>query len=185
VHGRPWESWSIASSKKRSLGFRKKQCDVGGSTRRHRGSEVHQGVHAEISVERGQRAIGRGCCGEGLADAAGATLRTSMKATSRSWRLLILAWAVLLAPQIGFVHALSHSLPASSQHQDGDDRHHVAAQVCHTCLAVAQLGAALPSRFEWVALEHAFPVLAGTTATSAASRYTGPFDARAPPVTMS
>ncbi len=108
-----------------------------------------------------------------------------MKATLRSWRLLILAWTVLLAPQIGFVHALSHSLPASSQHQDGDHRHHAAAKVCHTCLAVAQFGAALPSRFEWVAQEHAFPVPAGATAIPAALRHTGPFDARAPPPALS
>ncbi len=105
-----------------------------------------------------------------------------MKVTLRSLHVLILVWAVLLAPQAGLVHALSHSLPASSQRQDSDARHHAVVKVCDTCLAFAQLGAALPSRFECIAPHHALPMLARATAISAEPRHTGPFDARAPPL---
>jgi hypothetical protein len=104
-----------------------------------------------------------------------------MTAILRSWRLLILAWAVLLAPQMALVHALSHGVPATSHPHDGDKRHHVAAKVCDTCLSFAQLGAALPSRFDWLALAHARPVLADAATRETAPRHSSAFDARAPP----
>ena len=71
----------------------------------------------------------------------------------RSWRVLVLAWAVLLAPQVSMLHALSHSLPGGAQHSgDSDKRKQAPAKVCDSCLALAQLGAALPSSFHWLAL---------------------------------
>ena len=105
-----------------------------------------------------------------------------MKVMMRSWRLLILMWAVLLAPQVALVHGLSHGL-ASTAHdrREADKQPHVAAKVCDTCLAFAQLGAALPSRFEWIAGPDPLPDLAGAGGIPAESRHTGLFDARAPP----
>ncbi len=104
----------------------------------------------------------------------------------RSWRLLILMWAVQLNPQVALVRALSHSLPNTAHHQrETDKHHHVAAKVCDTCLAFAQLGAVLPSRFEWIAGAHALPVLAGARGLPAVSRQIAPFDARAPPALLS
>ena len=40
----------------------------------------------------------------------------------RSWRVLVLAWAVLLAPQVSMVHALSHSLPGGAPHSGESDK---------------------------------------------------------------
>jgi hypothetical protein len=37
-----------------------------------------------------------------------------MSKVLRSWRVLVLAWAVLLAPQVSVLHALSHSLPGAA-----------------------------------------------------------------------
>lgn len=101
----------------------------------------------------------------------------------RSLRVLVLAWAVLLAPQGSLVHALSHSLPGGAPHSsEGDKRKHAPAKVCDSCLALAQLGAALPSSFEWLALDasaashdHPVPIAASVPVES-------PYQARAPPV---
>src|SRR6476659_2970263 len=76
----------------------------------------------------------------------------------RSWRVLVLAWAVLLAPQVSLVHALSHSLPGGAPHSgESDKRKQAPAKVCDSCLALAQLGAALPSSFLWLALDAPAP----------------------------
>jgi hypothetical protein len=104
----------------------------------------------------------------------------------RSWRVLVLAWAVLLAPQASMVHALSHSLPGSAQHSgEGDKRKHTAAKVCESCLAFAQLAAALPSSFEWLALEASPPSGVAAASIDAAARGASAYDARAPPAELS
>jgi hypothetical protein len=105
-----------------------------------------------------------------------------MKPMLRFLRLFILAWAVLTAPQAALLHALSHSLPGGAHHQQqSDHRHQLTAKVCHACLAFAQLGAALPSRFEWIAVAHAMPASSGARALPIAGRHPHVFDARAPP----
>jgi hypothetical protein len=93
--------------------------------------------------------------------------------------LFILVWAVLLAPQVTLVHALSH---AASQEAPGKERHAGSDKVCDSCLALAQLGAALPSRFEWAAHAHALPEVAEPAALRLSLRLSHAFRARAPPV---
>lgn len=77
----------------------------------------------------------------------------------RSWRVLILAWAVLMAPQTALVHALAHSpLPALAQGvaaSPSDAKHPGAGLVCDICLACAQFGAALPTDPNGAAALHA------------------------------
>jgi hypothetical protein len=103
----------------------------------------------------------------------------------RSWRVLILAWAVLLAPQITIVHALSHGLPGGAPHSgENDKRKHAPAKVCESCLALAQLGAALPSSFHWLALDVAPPAHAGIVAIAAVPRAESAYQARAPPAEL-
>ncbi len=104
----------------------------------------------------------------------------------RFWRILVLAWAILLAPQVSILHALSHSLPGSSQPSgDSDKRHHSPAKVCESCLALAQLGAALPASFEWLALEASVPSHNELTPITAVARSQRPYQARAPPAELS
>ena len=103
----------------------------------------------------------------------------------RSWRVLILAWAVLLAPQVSLVHALSHSLPGGAPHSgESDKRKQAPAKVCDSCLALAQLGAALPSSFHWLAFDVAPPVHARVAAIAATPRVESVYDARAPPADL-
>jgi len=103
----------------------------------------------------------------------------------RSWRILILAWAVLLAPQVSMVHALSHSLPGGAPHSgESDKRKQAPAKVCDSCLALAQLGAALPSSFDWLVLDVAAPVHVCIVAIAAPQRAESAYDARAPPADL-
>jgi len=103
----------------------------------------------------------------------------------RSWRVLILAWAVLLAPQVSLVHALSHSLPGGAPHSgEGDKRKHAPAKVCESCLALAQLGAALPSSFHWLALDASPPARDDAAPVGVAARAASAYDARAPPAEL-
>jgi hypothetical protein len=103
----------------------------------------------------------------------------------RSWRVVLLAWAVLLAPQASMLHALSHSLPGSASHSgESDARKHAPAKVCDSCLALAQLGAALPSTFEWAALATAQPSHAAPVAIVATRRTASAYRARAPPLAL-
>ena len=109
-----------------------------------------------------------------------------LKKVLRSWRVLILAWAVLLAPQVSMLHALSHSLPGGAPHSgEGDKRKQTPAKVCESCLALAQLGAALPSSFEWLALEPAPPSHDGPAPIAAAVAVERAYQARAPPFLLS
>ena len=103
----------------------------------------------------------------------------------RSWRVLVLAWAVLLAPQVSMVHALSHSLPGGAPHSgESDKRKQAPAKVCDTCLALAQLGAALPSSFHGLVLDVAVPAHARVAAIAAPERADSVYDARAPPADL-
>ncbi len=100
----------------------------------------------------------------------------------RSWRVLVLAWAVLLAPQVSMVHALSHSLPGGAPHSgEGDKRKQAPAKVCESCLALAQLGAALPAGFHWAAIEASAPSHDSLPSITATVRVASAYRARAPP----
>lgn len=84
------------------------------------------------------------------------------------------------------VHALSHSVPGGAPHSgEGEKRKHAPAKVCDTCLALAQLGAALPSTFEWLALAAAPPSHDGPVPVAATARAESAYDARAPPAELS
>ena len=100
----------------------------------------------------------------------------------RSWRILVLAWAVLLAPQLSMVHVLSHSLPGGAPHSgESEQRKSAPAKVCDSCLALAQLGAALPSSFQWLALDAPAPLHEAASPVEAVARPATVYDARAPP----
>jgi hypothetical protein len=124
------------------------------------------------------------------ADAAGArggasaNLAPVLPKLFRSWRVLVLAWAVLLAPQASMVHALSHSLPGAPHSGEGDKQKQGPAKVCDSCLAFAQLGAALPSSFDWLVLDLAAPEHAHVVAIAAPQRAASVYDARAPPADL-
>jgi hypothetical protein len=60
--------------------------------------------------------------------------------------VLLLALAVLAAPQLSLVHALSH---LAAHGKSTDERQQAPDKVCDTCLAFAQVGSALPSYFDW------------------------------------
>jgi hypothetical protein len=109
-----------------------------------------------------------------------------LKSFLQSWRLFVLVWSLLLTPQAAFVHGLSHTLPqpASANGAAGDDRQHAKDKVCDSCLALAQLGAALPAKFDWAALSDARPEFETSVPQALALRHAFAFRARAPPAAL-
>jgi len=103
-----------------------------------------------------------------------------MKTFLRSWRLFVLVWSVLLAPQVTLVHALSHA----NTHEAAGKERHASDKVCDSCLALAQLGAALPSHFEWTARVHALPDAPLPAIRQAARRHTEVVRSRGPPAAL-
>ena len=80
------------------------------------------------------------------------------------------------------LHALSHSLPGGVPHAgDIDKRKPAPTKVCDSCLALAQLGAALPSSFHWVALGDSAPTHDAAAPIDPIARVASAYDARAPP----
>jgi len=108
----------------------------------------------------------------------------SLKSFLRSWRLLVLVASVLLAPQAAFVHALSHMLPQPAAADIANDRQHANDKVCDSCLALAQLGPALPAQFHWAAFSDATPALTTSEPQPIAPRHAFAFRARAPPAAL-
>jgi len=98
----------------------------------------------------------------------------------RSWRVLLLAWAVVLAPQLSLVHALSH-IASQSASKSADERQQAPDKVCDTCLALAQLGTALTTHFEWRAQADTLPAPVAVALRSVALQPVAHFRARAPP----
>jgi hypothetical protein len=99
--------------------------------------------------------------------------------TLRTLRLLLLVLSVLMAPALSAVHALSHLQPGAP-HQGLPDGH-AAEKVCETCLALAQLDAALPGSFHTACLGFGAPE-GSTAADSGSTRQPQfAFSARAPP----
>ena len=83
------------------------------------------------------------------------------------------------------VHALSHSLPGGTSHSsEGDKRKQAPAKVCDTCLALAQMGAALPSSFLSFSLDASVAAANAAIPVSATTRVAGAYDARAPPAEL-
>ena len=105
-----------------------------------------------------------------------------MKAFLRSWRLLVLVAAVLIAPQASLLHALAHDLEGRTSTDSNEKRHHAATKVCSTCLAGAQVGGSLPSRFEWTLEAQARIEPTAAPAIALQTRHVAVFQARAPPL---
>jgi hypothetical protein len=105
-----------------------------------------------------------------------------MKAFLRCWRLLVLVAAVLVAPQASLLHALAHDLDGRTPNESGDKRHHTAAKVCGTCLAGAEVGGSLPSRFAWLPEAHELGTAAAVPTIAWPARHASVFLARAPPL---
>ena len=102
-----------------------------------------------------------------------------MNPTLRSLRLLLLVLSVLTAPALSAVHALSH-LQRAAPHQGLPDGH-AAEKVCETCLALAQLDAALPANWQASALGYVAPQGLPAADCGSAPRPLFAFVARAPP----
>ena len=105
-----------------------------------------------------------------------------MKAFLRCWRLLVLVAAVLVAPEASLLHALAHDLDGRPSNESGEKRHHSAAKVCGTCLAGAEVGGSLPSRFAWLLEAHEPGTPAAVPAIAGPARHASVFQARAPPL---
>jgi hypothetical protein len=104
---------------------------------------------------------------------------STLNPTLRSLRLLLLVLAVLMAPALSAVHALSH-LPPVAQGKALPDGHAV-EKVCDTCLALAQLDAALPGSFHAACLGLDAPQGGAAADCSATRRRLFAFVARGPP----
>lgn len=93
-----------------------------------------------------------------------------------------LALALVAAPQLSYLHALTHHGSADVHQAGGDDRQQAPDKACEVCLTLAHLGQALASQHGWAVMA-AETVLPGITAiASAAQRPPAHFQARAPPV---
>ena len=112
----------------------------------------------------------------------------SLKPVLRSLRLFLLVWSVLLTPQIALVHALSHTLANNAAGEaDGaaaGERQHASDKVCDSCLALAQLGAALPTQFDFTLPGDAVSALPSTAVHAADVEPLLAFRARAPPASL-
>jgi len=104
----------------------------------------------------------------------------SLKPVLRSLRLFLLVWSVLLTPQIALVHALSHTLAGNVAGTAADERQ----QASDKCLALAQLGAALPAQFDFALPGDAVAALPSTAVQAADVQPLLAFRARAPPASL-
>jgi hypothetical protein len=108
-----------------------------------------------------------------------------VKSLLRSWRIWWLALALLAAPQLSFVHALSHLAPAAAATaQSDDERQQAPHQVCDTCLLLAHLGHALAGQHTWANFDTEAIVPVSVAVTQIAARAPAHFQARAPPVLL-
>lgn len=106
----------------------------------------------------------------------------------------MLAWAVVAAPQLSFVHALSHLAPltstgagqtlGASSAPSAADREQAPDKVCDACLAFAHLGHAVTTQHLWAAQpgEPGAPAVAVDREIS--RRHLAHFQARAPPLAL-
>lgn len=108
----------------------------------------------------------------------------SLKPVLRSLRLFLLVWSVLLTPQIALVHALSHTLADNTASAGANERQQTSDKVCDSCLALAQLGAALPAQFDFALPGDAVAALPSTAVHTAEVQPLYAFHARAPPASL-
>ncbi|MBX3618446.1 MAG: hypothetical protein KF891_00425 [Rhizobacter sp.] len=108
-----------------------------------------------------------------------------MRPLLRSWRVLFLAWALVAAPQLTLVHALSHLAPRASAGASADDRQQAPDKVCDACLALAHLGHALTTQHTWAGPTAAPCALEAPVCQGVVLPWAAHFQARAPPVHLS
>jgi hypothetical protein len=108
----------------------------------------------------------------------------SLKPVLRSLRLFLLVWSVLLTPQIALVHALSHTLADNAASAGANERQHASDKVCDSCLALAQLGAALPAQFDFALPGDAVSTPPSASVHAADVQPLLAFRARAPPASL-
>ncbi len=89
----------------------------------------------------------------------------------------------MAAPQLSFVHALSHLAPAAAATtaQSGDERQQAPDKACDTCLLLAHLGQALTTQHTWASFDAQPMAPAAVAVTQIALRAPAHFQARAPP----
>jgi hypothetical protein len=102
----------------------------------------------------------------------------------RTWRVWWLALAVMAAPQLSYVHALSHLTPRAQAGASLDDRQQAPDKVCDTCLSLAHLGDALASQPTWTVEVVAAAAPALSVASGIIRAQASPFQARAPPALL-
>lgn len=107
-----------------------------------------------------------------------------MRSLLRSWRVLWLALAVSVAPQLSFVHALSHLSTTATTAQAGDERQQAPDKACDTCVLLAHLGQALTAQHTWASLDGSLAAPADVAIAQIALRAPAHFNARAPPVSL-
>jgi hypothetical protein len=113
-----------------------------------------------------------------------------LKAVLRSWGLFVLVGSLLLIPQMALLHALSHArglappISYETQQDTQQERHLRGDRLCAGCLVFAQLGAALPARFQWAAAADVQPIHRATPVRQVALQPALSFRARAPPVPL-
>lgn len=107
-----------------------------------------------------------------------------MKSLLRSWRIWWLALALVAAPQLSLVHALSHLAPGAGAitAEAGDEAPGTLENVCETCLLLAQIGPAFPPQATWAGLDLRAAAPVAEALTQIAPRAPAHFQARAPPV---
>lgn len=111
----------------------------------------------------------------------------TLKSILRSWCWFILGLSLLLTPQITLVHALSHMLANDVVRDAPVDTHNEQRannKVCDQCLTLAQLGAALPTQFDWAASSDAVPERQAPVAQSLELQRSFAYRARAPPIAL-
>ena len=98
--------------------------------------------------------------------------------------MLLLAWALSLGPQLSLMHALSHLASPQAASAVADDQQAGPDKVCDTCLALAQLGAALPSASRWHGGEQVAATPPQTQPQGIAPLPVAAFLARGPPLPL-
>jgi hypothetical protein len=89
-----------------------------------------------------------------------------------------LALALVAAPQLAYVHTLSHLASASQADQE---QQQAPEKTCDTCVALAHLGQALATQAMWIGLDGSGAAPTGGTSAQHAQRPPAHFQARGPP----